>query len=259
MIDTHAHLDTSPLIENIDQVVERAKNAGIEQILNVGVTLASSKASIELAEKYDEIFAVVGLHPNDNKEPLTPDLKKELESLLSHRKVKAIGEIGLDYHWIDAQDQAAQKNQYETFTYQLDLARQHNLPIVIHSRDAADETFKVLEEAKLPKVVMHCFGYDLSFAENFLRLDPSYMIGFTGIVTFKNAASMQEVATKIPLERIMLETDAPLLAPQKYRGQTNEPAYVAEVARRIAELKGISFEEVDEVTTRNAINFFHLP
>lgn len=259
MIDSHAHLDSSPLIENIDAVLERAQRAGVTKILNIGVTLESSKASIQLAKKYDQIYAVIGLHPNDNKAPFTPELQQELARLLPHPKVKAIGEIGLDYHWIDPADEAAKKNQHAIFLYQLELAKQYNLPVVIHSRDAAEDTWSILKEAKLPKVVVHCFGYDLVFAEKFLALNKSYLIGFTGIVTFPNAKSLQEVAQVIGIERIMLETDAPLLAPQKYRGQTNEPAYVVEVARKIAELKGIGETEVEKQTALNTMNFFNLP
>ncbi len=256
MIDAHVHLDAEQFATDYPDVIARALRQGVSQMVNVGVTRESSQRSVALAQEYESIYAVVGLHPHDNTELLTDEVRQSLEHLIQQPKVVGVGEIGLDYHWIDVEDEKARSFQHEVFVYQMELARRFRLPVVIHSRDAAEDTLEVIRSFALPKVVLHCYGYDLAFAEKFLALSKQYMISFTGILTFKNATTLQEVARTIPLNRIMLETDCPFLAPQKYRGIRNEPAFVIETGRFLAELRGVSFSEIDEQTTRNTREFF---
>ncbi len=256
MIDSHAHLDTPSLAADLPGILERAKEAGLTHIINVGERISSSQDSIQLAQNFDHIFAVVGVHPQNALELQNEENKSALEKMLAHPKVKAMGEIGLDYHWIDPDVLADKETQVKAFEWQLALAKKYNLPVVIHSRDAAEDTFNIIQNAGLPKVVMHCYAYDTAWAEKFLALNENYLISLTGIVTFPNAKITQDVAKNIPLEHLTVETDSPFLAPQKYRGKTNEPAFVVEVARKISELKRVALEEVETQTDANIKAFF---
>ena len=258
MIDTHAHLDFEPLRTNLVEVIQRATEIPLRAIINVGANITSSQNSINLAQHYKNIFASVGIHPDDIHEFENKETEEELELLIKNERVVAVGEIGLDYYRLDPKDMIKKENQQKYFRFQIQLAKKYKLPIIVHSRSSADDILRLVREEQPSKAVMHCFAYDLDFAEKFLALNTKYMISFTGIVTFPNAKTTQDAAKHIPLEKIMIETDSPFLAPQAYRGKTNEPSYVVEVAKKISELKNISVEEVVKKTDSNAISFFGL-
>ena len=250
LIDSHCHLDFPNFEKDFDQVLVRAEEVGVKKFINPGVDLPTSRKSIELAEKFTGIFAAIGFHPSD-AEKLSANNLAELEKLAQHKKVVAIGEIGLDFF----KNQNSKKMQMEAFEKQLDLAQRFDKPVIIHSRQAASEIFEVLKNFKV-KGVFHCFGGDWNFAQKVLA--HGFSIGLTGIVTFPNAKDVQEVAKKIPLEKLLIETDCPFLAPQKYRGERCEPAFVIEVAQKIAELKNLSVEEIAEQTAKNTEELFEI-
>ncbi|WP_028560746.1 TatD family hydrolase [Paenibacillus pinihumi] len=254
LIDTHAHLDSPNFDEDRELVIERAQEAGISRILNVGFNRETIPTTMKLAEKYDFIYAIVGWHPVDSIEMKPQDLDW-IASLASHPKVVAIGEIGLDYHW----DTSPKDVQQRVFREQINLAKQVNKPIVIHNRDAHEDVVRILKEEKASEVggVMHCFSGSWETAK--LCLDMNFYISFGGPVTFKNARVPKEVLERVPLDRLLLETDAPYLAPHPYRGKRNESAYVRLVAEAAAEIKGKSLEEISRITTENAENCFRLP
>jgi len=258
-IDTHAHLNFPEFKTEVPAVLGRAKEAGIERIINVGVDLDSSKQSLDLARKYPEVYATVGFHPHCAKD-LDIESKGKLITFSNHEKVVAIGEIGLDYYYLKRSSKYAnyptRDEQIFCFEQMLDLALETGLPAIIHSREADADIFGILKSyhGQL-RAVMHCFSGDWEFAEKILDL--GFAISFTGTVTFKNASpDTLEAVKKIPLGSIMIETDCPLIAPEPYRGKRNEPAYVVEVARRIAEIKGVSLAEVEQETSKKAMKFF---
>ncbi|CAG7656292.1 TatD family hydrolase [Paenibacillus allorhizosphaerae] len=253
LIDTHAHLNAPQFDEDRQQVIERAQQNGIRRIINVGFNRETIPSSIALAEQYDFIYSTVGWHPTDAKDMLPEDLEW-LESLCRHEKVVAIGEIGLDYYW----DTSPKDVQDRVFREQIRLARKVGMPIVIHNRDAHHDVVQTLREEKAAEVggVMHCYSGSWETAK--LCLDMNFYISFGGPVTFKNARQPKEVLQHVPLDRLLIETDAPYLAPHPYRGKRNESSYVRLVAETAAEIKGISVEELAEITTRNAMAFFRL-
>lgn len=258
MIDTHAHINFEQLSREQTDILERAKNASVSHIINIGASLITSQESITLAQTFTHIFASVGVHPDDCHELEDASNRVLWEQLAQQQKVVAIGEIGLDYYRLQSEDAEKKDQQKRWFRWQLQEAKKRNLPIIVHSRNSAEDTLAILDEEKPEKVVMHCYAYDTAIAQRFLNLNPNYMISFTGIITFPNAKETQDVVRQIPLERIMIETDCPFLAPQAYRGQTNEPAYVVEVAKKIAELKHIPLSDIAEQTTKNAKKFFEI-
>lgn len=253
LIDTHVHLNADQYEEDIDAVIQRALDAGVKRMVVVGFDRPTITRAMELAEKHDFLYAVVGWHPVDAVDCTAEDLQW-IEELAAHPKVVGIGETGLDYHW----DKSPKDVQQELFRKQIRLAQKVNLPVIIHNRDATGDVVRILqeEEAHLTGGIMHCFSGSVETAHQ--CIDMNFMISLGGPVTFKNARMPKEVATEIPLEHLLVETDAPYLAPHPYRGKRNEPAYVALVAEQIAELKGIPVEEVAEATTRNAKNVFSI-
>ncbi len=248
--DTHAHLVYPGLIEDLPGVIERAKAAGVQRIISIATTLDDARQTLELARRYDGVFAAVGLHPGEIPNVSMCDLR-ELALLASEPKVVAIGETGLDYY----RGKENERAQKDLFWAQLELARQRGLPVVIHNRAANEDCLEILRQAK-PRGVMHCFSGDENFA--FECLEIGLLLSFTGILTFKNAGPLRAVAGKVPLDKIMLETDAPYLAPVPYRGKRNEPALVPHIAAALAEVKGVTVEEVARVTTENAERLFRL-
>lgn len=251
LIDTHAHLDFPQFENDIDEVVENAKKAGVYKIVNIGCSAERAKKAIKIAEKYDNIFATVGLHPSDLKEENFEKEFAEIEKLSTHPKVVAIGECGFDFFRKDKSEYPLQK---KILQMQINLAKKNKLPVVIHLRDCKKKALEFLKENHNFKFVVHCFSEDVNFANEIINLGG--MISFTGIVTFPNSQQVQEVVKNVSLEKIMIETDAPFLAPQKNRGQRCEPACVLDIAQKIAELKDISIEEVAKITTKNAEEFF---
>jgi TatD DNase family protein len=251
LFDSHAHIDAKRFDEDRDEVIQRAKANGVHFIMNPGVDLESSKKAIELAEKYEGIYAAVGYHPHEAK--LMDDTMLELlKSLAKHEKVRAIGEIGLDHHY----DHSPRKVQKEWFIKQVRLAKSLNLPVIIHDREANADTLKILKNEKAFEsgVLMHCYSGSKEMAEQYIALGA--YISLAGPVTFKNAKTPKAVAEFVPLDRILIETDSPYLTPEPNRGKRNESAYVEYICNQIAQLKGISFDKVAEATTANAKKLF---
>jgi TatD DNase family protein len=253
-IDTHVHLNAEQYNEDLQDVIDRALEAGVHQMVVIGFDQKTIKRAIELAEEYEFIYAVVGWHPVDAIDCTEEDLQW-IEELASHPKIVAIGETGLDYHW----DKSPKEIQQEVFRKQIQLAQRVKLPLVIHNRDATEDVIRILQEEHAEKTggVMHCFGGSVETAKT--CIDMNFMISLGGPVTFKNAKKPKEVATDIPLEWLMIETDAPYLSPHPHRGKRNEPGLVPLVAEEIARLKDIPLEEVARVTTENAKHFYKLP
>lgn len=253
LTDTHTHLNAPQFDEDRHEVIARARESGISRIINVGFNRETIPTSIALAEQYDFIYSTVGWHPQDAKD-MTPEDLAWIEQLCSHDKVVAIGEIGLDYYW----DTSPKDVQDRVFREQIRLARKLNMPIVIHNRDAHQDIIRVLREEKAAEVggVMHCFSGSWETAK--MCLDMNFYISFGGPVTFKNARQPKEVLEKVPLDRLLIETDAPYLTPHPFRGKRNETAYVKLVAETAAQIKGLTLEELAHATTKNAVTLFGL-
>lgn len=246
-IDTHAHLDSHKFDEDRDDAIRRAQEAGVDAIMNIGFNRETIPTTLALAERYPFIYAAVGWHPTDVEEMRLEEDLAWIEQLCAHPKVLAIGEIGLDYHWDSPRDL-----QHTVFREQIRLARRLGKPIVIHNRDAHEDVVRLLREEKAEEVggIMHCFSGSWETAK--MCLNMNFDISFGGPVTFKNARVPKEVLSKVPLDRILIETDCPYLAPHPYRGKRNESAYVPLVAMAAAEIKGISLEEIGAQTSLNA-------
>ncbi|MDQ0177916.1 TatD family hydrolase [Bacillus chungangensis] len=251
LFDTHVHLNDEQFNEDVEEVIERARDNGVDTMLVVGFDRKTIPKALELAETYDFIYASVGWHPVDAIHMTDQDLIW-LEELAAHRKVVALGEMGLDYHW----DTSPKSIQMDVFRKQIRLAKKVKLPIVIHNREATQDIITVLKEEKAEEVggIMHCFSGSPEIAKECVKMN--FYISLGGPVTFKNAKKPKEVAKELPLEHLLVETDCPYLAPHPYRGKRNEPAYVKLVAEQIAELKEIPFETVALQTTRNAKKLF---
>lgn len=249
--DSHAHLDDSRYDQCRDAIIASAKENGIKYILNPGADLATSIKAVNLAQKYDVIYAAVGVHPHDVKD-MDEDTLEVLRSLTKKEKVVAIGEIGLDYYY----NHSPKEKQRYWFERQISLAKELKLPMIIHDRDAHQEVFNLLKNNKAGEhgCVMHCYSGSMELAKEYVK--QGIYISLAGPLTFKNAKKTQEVAEGIPLEWLLIETDSPYLAPVPHRGKLNQPAYVSLVAQAISAAKGISVEEVAEKTTANAIKLF---
>jgi TatD DNase family protein len=247
LIDTHAHLDFDDYEQDREEVFARAHKKGVEKIVNIGADLEGSRRAVELAEKYDFIYASVGIHPHEadtvNRESLA-----EIKALAASSKVKAIGECGLDFYY----DNSPREIQKEAFKKQLDLALKLELPVVIHSREAAAETLEILAQAAdfAENLIFHCYAYGPEEIEEIINRD--YYAAFGGLITFSSAQPIRDALKKVPLNRILLETDAPYLTPAPYRGKRNEPAYLEQIVKKAAEIKGITAEKMGEITTENA-------
>ncbi len=254
LIDSHCHLDMDAYGEELEGVLARARAAGVGRVITIGIDPASSGQAIRLAEKYPQVHATVGIHPHDAAGAGEREFS-ELAELAAHPRVVGYGEIGLDY----AKRYSPPDVQRKVFARQLAMARELDLPVIIHDREAHGDTMRLLREAS-PLVaggVMHCFSGDIELARQVIDL--GLYISIPGIVTFRNADALQEVAREIPLERIILETDGPFLAPVPFRGKRNEPAYLVYTAARVAELRRIPLAEVACRTTENTMALFRLP
>lgn len=247
LIDTHCHIFYDKYKNDINEVVDRAKAEEVNKIICVGIDIETSKKSIKLSEKFESIFATVGFHPHEAKNVPNKYLDT-IRSLLEVPKVVAVGEIGLDYYY----EHTDKKQQIKVFREQLELAKDLNLPVVIHNRDSDEDLYDNIKNSKVDKGVIHCFSSDVNFANKLFEL--GLIISFTGIITFSK--KLQEVVKEIPLNKIMIETDSPYLTPVPYRGKRNEPYMVSEIAKKIAEIKNKSFDEVVDVTTNNAKQLF---
>lgn len=253
IFETHAHYEDAKFDADREALLASLPEHDIEYVINVGSSLDTTKKSIELAKQYAFIFAAVGVHPSDVPE-LNEENFSEVEQAADFEKTVAIGEIGLDYYW--DKEPEVQKMQRFWFRQQLALAEEKELPVIIHSRDAAEDTMRILKERPMRKRpgVIHCYSYSVEMAREFLKM--GYDIGIGGVLTFKNAKKLKDVVAEIPLERILLETDCPYMAPEPYRGKRNSSLYIPYVVDKIAEIKNIPTEEVLEVTNGNARRLF---
>lgn len=251
LFDTHAHLDFPAFSAERAEVLARAQKVGIQYLLNPGCCLASSQRAFALAQKFSNVWAAVGLHPQA-AENCRPKVLAELKKLARNKKVVALGEIGLDL----VKNQNSLEVQIKAFWLQLKLAQKLKLPVIIHARQADREVLEIIDEFPKVRGVVHCFGGDPGFARAILAR--GFYLGFTGICTFPKAVDVQATLIATPLKRILLETDAPFLAPQARRGQRNEPSFLVEILKQVAELKKVSKERVAKVTTKNALELFQI-
>lgn len=247
LIDSHAHIHFKDFEGEIGAVLQRASEAGVAKIVNVGTDLESSRQAIEIARHTSQVYATVGVHPHEVSKMKEGDLE-ELERLAREEKVVAIGEVGLDYYYEHSPREVQQKRLRDFVR----LSLKTKLPIIIHCRDAFEDCFRILEEEGGWKGsgVFHCYTGDLPTALKIV--ERGFCVSFSGIVTFKKSAGLREVARNLPIEKILIETDCPYLAPEPYRGKRNEPAYVVKVAEALAKLRGLSVEEIGRITTENA-------
>ena len=256
LIDTHCHLDMDAYENDLGAVIQNAADSGISKIVTIGIDLSSSRKAVKLAKRFPRIWSTIGIHPH-NAADIDADTYEQLIQLAQDKtnKVVGYGEIGLDF----AKNYAPRNIQIRNFELQLDIAKKLNLPVIIHDRDAHDETLNILKaHAPFPsRGVMHCFSGDIELAHKVINL--GFYISIPGIVTFNKSDIMQQVAREIPLEKMILETDGPFLSPVPYRGKTNKPEYLLYTANKIAELRGITLDEVAKVTTFNAKTLFSLP
>ncbi|MFA5967428.1 MAG: TatD family hydrolase [Patescibacteria group bacterium] len=256
-IDTHCHLNFPQFHRDMEKTVLRSLQAGLIYLINVGTDLRTSNESVNLASRYKEIYAAVGVHPHDARKNLV-GISASLTPLLRHLKVVAVGEIGLDFY----RNLSSQENQKTIFIEQLQLALKHHKPVILHCRDAYRDVLNILDEFYLPELkdslpgVIHSFSAGPNYLQEFLRR--GFYIGFNGMITYPDHESLLESVRNTPLDRLLLETDAPYLSPLAHRGERNEPMLVKEVAARVAELKGIDVEEVVNRSTANAIALFKL-
>jgi TatD DNase family protein len=279
LVDTHAHLDFPELAPDLDEIIERAATAGVSRIIAIGTTVDSSKEAVRIAAKYAGVYATVGVHPTHAAE-VSENFIDELRQLAAQPKVVAIGEIGLDYFHLPSRaekedviqttyralsagsvelmlrDQSEKATQTVVFQEQLELAESLDLPVVVHQRESLEDTLAVIREFPV-SAVFHCFNGNPAQALDLVQ--QGYYLSFTGIVTFKKGSEVREAATAISIDRLMVETDAPYLAPVPFRGKRCEPAYVRETAQAIARARGIAADSLAETTTRNACRFFRLP
>jgi TatD DNase family protein len=251
LIDTHAHLYYDQMYNNLDTVLDEATENGVTKIICIGTDLNTSKQSVEIANKYENVYAAVGIHPHDSKD-VTKDYLKDLEALaLSSKKVVAVGEIGIDHY----RNISPKEIQEKVMIAQMELAQSLSLPIIFHNRGADNDIIEILKQHSFSRAIAHCYSSDLSFAEQLIDLN--VLLSFSGNVTFKNSIN-QSAIKNITLKDFVLETDCPFLAPQPFRGKPNEPKYVKDIALFISDLLDIEFEEIAIQTTNNAESFFKI-
>lgn len=251
LIDSHAHLEMKEFDDDRNDVIERAKAAGVDFIVTVGTNLGLSRKAVKLAGQYDNIYATIGVHPHDVGK-ISNTTYDELKKLAGDKKVVAYGEIGLDYF----RNIAPQALQIEKFGEQLQLAKELNLPVVIHAREAHAQSLEMIKSSGIHRGVFHCFSGNYEMAKQ--CLDWGFYLSVPGVVTFNKSKTMQEVAKKVPLASLLLETDCPYLTPDPHRGKRNEPAYIVHTAKKVAEIKGLPWEEVASVTAQNTCKLFHI-
>ena len=256
IFESHAHYEDRKFDSDRVELLSIMKKKNIGTIINVGTTIELSQASVDLAKKYDFIYAAVGVHPSDIEclEEADDGLDRIRAMAAPENKVVAIGEIGLDFYW--EKDEAVRERQRYWYLKQLEMARELDLPVIIHSRDANEETFNIMKEAAAlgTRGVIHCYSGSPEMAEQYVKL--GYYIGIGGVVTFKNGKKLKETAKRIPLERILVETDAPYMAPEPFRGERNDSTFLPYVIKEISELREITVDEVMEVTRENGKNLF---
>ncbi len=251
--DSHAHLDDKRFDSDRDALIAQIHENGVDFVMNVGADIDSSTRAVTLAEQHDCIYAAVGVHPHD-ADSMTEDKLDMLRKWASHKKVKAIGEIGLDFYY-DNSDRRAQRYWFER---QMELAHEVGLPVIIHDRDAHEDCMAILKQKRVDMCggVMHCYSGSAEMAKQVLKL--GMYISVAGPVTFKNAAKLPEIVRMVPAERLLIETDCPYLSPEPHRGERNHSGHVRYVAQKVAEIRGMTVEEVAEMTKRNAMTLFNI-
>ncbi|MDV5107043.1 TatD family hydrolase [Clostridium perfringens] len=252
IFDTHAHYDSDSFDEDRENVIKELKENGVIGVLNCGSDLYGLRKSVELAKEFDMFYAAVGIHP-ENADEFNEDVVKEIKEFVKNEKVKAIGEIGLDYYWEENPPREVQK---EVFRAQMKLVDELNLPVVIHDRDAHKDTLEIMKEFPHVIGVVHCFSGSVEFAKECIKL--GYYIGFTGVLTFKNAKKLVDVCREIPAERMLVETDCPFMAPVPFRGKRNKSDYIEYIIDKMSEIRGISGEEMNEVLLNNKKRLFKI-
>ena len=252
LFDTHAHMDDRRFDEDRDIVLQGLRDRGVALVMNPGCSLESSRNAIALAEKYDFVYAAVGSHPDVADEVNDTVLEEYRVLCRMHDKVKAIGEIGIDYHYEDI----PRDLQLKAFRMQMELAREVGLPVIVHEREAHEDGMAIVREFPNVTGVFHCYSGSAEMAKQLV--DKGWYIGFTGVLTFKNARKAIETAESIPLERIVLETDCPYMAPEPFRGKRNDPGYLFRMAEKLAEVRGVSVEEIHTITTENGKRLYRI-
>lgn len=253
LFDSHAHIDFPRYNKDRKKVIERARAEGVKYILNCGADLESSQRAVKLADEFEGIYAAVGIHPHEAS-LYSIEIAKKLQKLAENKMVVAFGEIGLDYHY----DNSPRDEQRQAFRAQLRLAESLNLPVIIHSREAEEDTINILREEWDPENggVVHCYSSSSEMAKDLLDLN--FHIGFTGLITFKNLEWLRRIVSNTPIKRILVETDSPYMSPEPFRGRRNEPARVKEVARQVAECHNLTIEKTAEITTQNGLKLFKI-
>lgn len=252
IFDTHAHYDSDSFDEDREAVIKELKENGVIGVLNCGSDLYGLRKSVELAKNFDMFYAAVGIHP-ENADEFNEEVIKEIREYVKYEKVKAIGEIGLDYYWDENPPREVQK---EIFRAQMKLADELNLPVIIHDRDAHGDTLEIMKEFPNVIGVVHCFSGSVEFAKECIKL--GYYIGFTGVLTFKNAKKLVDVCREIPADRMLVETDCPFMAPVPFRGKRNKSDYIEYIIDKMSEIRGISEEEMNEILLNNKRNLFKI-
>lgn len=253
IFETHAHYDDEQYNEDRDLLLESLPSQGVGYVVNVGASIQTSKNTIALTERFAHVYGAIGVHPNEVEE-LNEEHLNWLREMADKPKIVAIGEIGLDYYW----KEPAREIQKIWFERQMDLSREVSLPMIIHSRDAAKDTIEMMKAQKAGEIggVIHCYSYSTESAREFL--DMGFYLGIGGVLTFSNAKKLKEVAEYVPLDRIVLETDCPYLAPVPYRGKRNSSLYIPYVVKELARIKGAGIDEIEEITTRNAKELYRI-
>ncbi|MGG5463201.1 TatD family hydrolase [Clostridium sp. B9] len=252
IFDTHAHYDSKDFDEDREAVIKELKENGVVGVLNCGSDLYGLRKSVELSRDFDIFYAAVGIHP-ENADEFNNEVIKEIKDYVKEEKVKAIGEIGLDYYWEENPPREVQK---EVFRAQMKLAEELNLPVIIHDRDAHGDTLEIMKEFPNVTGVVHCFSGSVEFAKECIKL--GYYIGFTGVLTFKNAKKLVEVCKEIPSDRMLVETDCPFMAPVPLRGKRNKSDYIEYIIDKMSEIRGISGEEMNEILLNNKNSLFKI-
>lgn len=252
MIDSHCHLADKAFIQDLDDVIARAFEGGVEKMVTIADDLSEAEKCVEIAEKYDHIFCTIGVHPHNASQWKEESGKRKIFELSRSKNVVAIGEIGLDYHYMNS----PKEDQIAAFKDQIEIAKELNLPIVVHNRESIEDMLPIIEEMQPSKMVLHCCTEKWEDVEGLV--ERGYLLSFTGIATYPKSDVIRRTIKMCPLSQIMIETDAPYLAPDGMRGKRNEPAFVKAVCQCIAEVKDLSFTEVEEATTKNAEEFFGL-
>lgn len=253
LFDTHAHLDDSQFDTDREEVIAKIKAAGVYNVMEIGSSVENSETAVKIAEAHDFIYCSVGIHPEYAEDAKDADFDRIKDLALSCPKVKAIGEIGIDYHYDDC---ASRVKQIACFERQIDMAKELSLPIIVHDRESKGDVLNILREKQVSRGVVHCFSGSAETAK--ILVNMGLMISFTGVITFKNARRAIEALKVIPTDRLMIETDSPYIAPEPHRGKRNDSRYVLHVAEKMAEVKGLSLEELCRITYENGKKFFNI-